>query len=295
MKTCMLGLLAVGVCASLLLTGGCVSKEEYNKALTMNRRANEQLQSANEQLRAAQGDKADLAAKIADQDATLSAKEKEVALLEGKNQELQSSLDKLQDLYDKAMQSAPPRPVGSVILLPTPVDQALREFASQNPELVEYLPAYGMVKFKADFTFDKGSDDVSSGASEALGKLVDILNSPAAAKFHVYVAGHTDDIPIEKPDTLRRHPTNWYLSVHRSVEVEKALEKSGLSPERIGVMGFSEYHPVEANASGNKGNPKNRRVEIWIVPPGRFLTEPSAGGAAVPAGKPVSEEPAPTK
>ena len=140
-----------------------------------------------------------------------------------------------------------------------------------------------MVKFKADFTFDKGSDDVSAEAASALDKLVDILNSSAAKDFNVYVAGHTDDIPIKKPETLRRHPTNWYLSAHRAVEVQSVLEKQGLAPQRIGVMGFSEYHPVEANAAGQKGSAKNRRVEIWIVPPGKFLTEATTTPAPAPS------------
>jgi len=279
MKTNMAGLLCVGIVASMAFVGGCVSRAEYNKAVTMNRRANEQLQAAKEQLRMVDSDKATLATQISERDATIAAKQGEIDLLEAKNSELQESFQKLKALYEKAIASEPPKqPIGPVIVLPTPVDEALRGFASENPELVEYLPDYGMVKFKADFTFDKGSDDVSSSATNALGKLVGILNSPAAAEFHVYVAGHTDDIPIKKPTTLRRHPTNWYLSVHRSVEVQKVLEQAGLSPERIGVMGFSEYHPVEPNAAGNKGNEKNRRVEIWIVPPGRFLTDPAVTG-----------------
>jgi flagellar motor protein MotB len=37
-------------------------------------------------------------------------------------------------------------------------------------------------------------------------------------------------------------------------------------------MGFGEYHPVAPNKPGKKGNQANRRVEIWIVPPGSFLT-----------------------
>jgi chemotaxis protein MotB len=50
------------------------------------------------------------------------------------------------------------------------------------------------------------------------------------------------------------------------------VDKAGLDPERIGAMGFGEYHPVEPNKPNKKGNPKNRRVEIWIIPPDRFLT-----------------------
>jgi len=86
-------------------------------------------------------------------------------------------------------------------------------------------------------------------------------------------------MPIRRPQTKRTHPDNWYLSVHRAVAVQKELARAGLAPARIGTMGFSEYHPVEPNAPGNKGNGANRRVEIWIVPPGRFLTQPTTVAA----------------
>ena len=63
------------------------------------------------------------------------------------------------------------------------------------------------------------------------------------------------------------------LDILAQVEaVEEALEEAGVSPERLAVVGFSEYHPTVANAPTQKGNQANRRVEIWIVPPRQFLT-----------------------
>ncbi len=275
MRTYLAILLVIVAAAGLLSASGCVSKVEYDKARALCRRANEELRKSQETLQAAQDEKAAMSARLANSDRTLAAKQKEIALLEEKGSNLQESLDKLKALYDKARQTDVPPPIGSIVVLPAPVDKALRGFAKMNPELVEYLPQYGMVKFKSDFTFDKGSDDVSDEAIKALGKLVEILNGEAASIFHVYVAGHTDDIPIRKPATLRRHPTNWYLSVHRAVEVQKELVKANLAPGRIGAMGFGEYHPIEPNKPGKKGNVKNRRVEIWIVPPDRFLVQPT--------------------
>ncbi|NQU76594.1 MAG: OmpA family protein, partial [Planctomycetes bacterium] len=81
----------------------------------------------------------------------------------------------------------------------------------------------------------------------------------------------TDDIPISTA-TARRHPTNWYLSVHRAVSVVGALSTAGVPAKRMGAMGFGEFHPIAPNAPGHKGNPQNRRVEIWIVSPERLLT-----------------------
>lgn len=265
---------AVVLLVGLFAVGGCVERVEYDRALAACRRANDELQNVQGELRSSRESKEQLERQFADYDQTLKAKQNEIGLLDAKNRQLRRSFDELADLYDKAQRVQLPPPPG--VLLPPQVDTALQGFAKDNAQLVEYLPKYGMVKFKADFTFEKGKDDVSAGAAEALKRLVKILNSEHASKFHVYIAGHTDDIPIKKPQTLRRHPTNWYLSAHRAVEVQNVLVKSGLRPERIGVVGFGEYHPIEKNKPNKKGNPKNRRVEIWIVPPDRLLTA-SAG------------------
>lgn len=265
----------VAVLVGLLAGGGCVSKAEHDEALALCRRANDRLQEALGEVRTEREAKDQLAERLDEANQARKAKQREIALLESQNGDLQKNLDDLKARYDRLRElEAPLRPTA----LPAAVDAALQGFARSNPELVEYLPKYGMVKFKADLTFEKGSDDVSSTATEALTALVEILNSEAAAAFHVYVAGHTDDIPIQKRETLRRHPTNWYLSVHRAVEVQKVLVKAGLEPKRIGAMGFGEYHPVEPNKPNKKGNPKNRRVEIWIIPPERLLTVSGEAG-----------------
>ena len=174
--------------------------------------------------------------------------------------------------YDKILAGLNPPPIGPTAL-PAEMNQALKNFASAH-DVLEFLPKYGMVKLKADLTFPSGSATVRDAAAGALSKLVEILNTPVAAKFSAYVAGHTDDQPIRR--VLRRHPDNWYLSVHRAVGVQKALTDAGLAPERIAAMGFGEHHPVAPNKPGKKGNRLNRRVEIWIVPSGRFLTGMSA-------------------
>ena len=150
----------------------------------------------------------------------------------------------------------------------------MKEFAEANPNIVEFDGKNGMVKFKSDLTFPPGSAQVNPGAAATLAKLVNILNADAAKTFAIYIAGHTDDIPIGK--SYKRHPTNWYLSAHRAVGVQKSLVKAGMDPRRVVVMGFGEYHPIMPNKPDKKGNPKNRRVEIWVVPAGSFLTPDAA-------------------
>jgi len=272
MKTYLAIPLGVAVFASLLVTSGCVPKAELDKMKALNLRMDEQRKEALEEARNLQKANEVLGEKLKAQEATILADQQKIALLSGDNKRLSGDLQELRTLARDLLEGTKPPEVGSINVLPAWVDQKLKEFAKANPELAEYLPKYGMVKLKADLTFDKGSDFLRPEAVEALKKFVEIVNTPEAAQFNIYVAGHTDDIPILKPETRLRHPDNWYLSVHRAVAVQQILVKAGLTAERIGALGFGEFHPVAPNEAGNKGNPLNRRVEIWIVPPDRLLT-----------------------
>lgn len=198
---------------------------------------------------------------------TSQSKDEELANLRDANEELKHALTELKKMYDDLASRPAAGPA-----LPQELNVALMAFAKEYPELAEFDDRYGMVKLKSDLTFPPGSALVNPAAAETLAKLVQILNTPEAQRFAVYVAGHTDNMPISKPSTRRRHPTNWYLSAHRAVGVQKVLAKAGLNPDRIAVMGFGEYHPIEPNRPNKKGNPANRRVEIWVVPKGEFLT-----------------------
>ena len=159
--------------------------------------------------------------------------------------------------------------------LPKQLSKALQKFANANPGIATFDAKNGMVKLKSDLTFPPGSANVNNNAKQALKKLVEILNTDEAKDFSVYIAGHTDDMRISRPATRRNHPTNWHLSVHRAIGVEKVLTADGLSPKRICVMGFGEHHPIVPNKPNKKGAAANRRVEIWIVPTGAFVAPAS--------------------
>jgi len=94
------------------------------------------------------------------------------------------------------------------------------------------------------------------------------MNSEQGKQFDIIIAGHTDDIPIKRPETRAKHPTNWHLSVHRAIAVLNVMESSSIDPKRLSARGFGEYRPIAENLAGNKGNPQNRRVEIYIVAQG---------------------------
>lgn len=150
-------------------------------------------------------------------------------------------------------------------ILPEELNIMLHDFAKTS-DMIDFDENTGMVKFKSDLLFSPGSDKVGPKAADSLKQLASILNSAEGKQFDMVIVGHTDDVPIKKPSTRQAHPTNWHLSVHRSISVMKTLTNNGIPPERVAVKGFGEYRPVEPNKPKKSGNPANRRVEIFVIP-----------------------------
>ena len=151
--------------------------------------------------------------------------------------------------------------------LPVELSTLLEDFAAKH-DMVDYDSSRGMVKFKSDLLFEKGSDKVASSAVEAVKLLCGILLAEEAKDFDVIIAGHTDDMRIAQPATRAKHPTNWHLSAHRAIAVLNVMTGNKVDPKRLSVRGFGEYRPFAANKPNKGGNPQNRRVEIYIVAKG---------------------------
>lgn len=153
------------------------------------------------------------------------------------------------------------------VSLPAELNSMLEDFANSE-SIVTYDSGRGLVKFKSDLLFQRGSDIVAPDAVNVIKSLCGILNSEQGKEFDVIIAGHTDDMRIAKPGTLAKHPTNWHLSVHRAISVMKQMVASQVAENRMSVRGFGEFRPIAENAPNKKGNAQNRRVEIYIVPRG---------------------------
>ena len=157
--------------------------------------------------------------------------------------------------------------LGGGVELPVELSTMLEDFA-KDQNMVSFDPNRGLVKFKSDLLFESGSDIIAPAAINVVQSLCGILNSDEARKFDIVIVGHTDDMRIAKTDTLVKHPTNWHLSAHRAIAVLDLMARNGIDQTRMSERGFGEFRPLEANEPGKKGNPKNRRVEIYIVPKG---------------------------
>ncbi len=257
---------------------GCVSQRQYDDQVKLYRRSQEQvaqLQAQIEELNArikalteaARPGDADLADKLAKALADRDAMAK-----------------KLQDALDKLAQGS-----GTYGPLPSDLDQALRDLAASDPNLMEYDSKLGMVRFKSDLTFALGSTEVTAEGKRALQKLADILARPVAQGYEARIVGHTDNVRIARAETRAKHPTNWHLSVHRSIAVKDVLAGAGVPEVRIGVAGYGQNRPVVPN--GPRGAAQNRRVEIFLVP--NNYTGPGTAGEGAAAAAPVEVAPAP--
>ncbi len=245
----------------IVIISGCVDQQIHDDLKAQNRIQQQRITSLESDIAASEMNinqmKKQLDAATGKSDANYGAKSAEIGALE---KDIKMKRKLIAQMQEQLLKSG--------VQLPIELSVKLQEFADTN-KMVTYNAANGMLKFKSDLLFASGSDNVEPSAIKPLQALCRIMNSPEAKNFDLVVAGHTDDVPIKKAATKAKHPTNWHLSVHRAISVANVIITTGVAPERSSVKGFGEYRPLEANKKNKKGNPVNRRVEIFVVPSGR--------------------------
>jgi chemotaxis protein MotB len=106
--------------------------------------------------------------------------------------------------------------------------------------------------------FASGAADVKESAYATLDSIASVIRT---LPNDVRVEGHTDDVPI----STKEFPSNWHLSVSRAVNTAFYLiTMHGLNPDKIAVVGYSEFKPLVANDS-EENRARNRRVDIVIL------------------------------
>jgi len=252
---------------TMLLAGtslmGCVSRDEYLREKFARRKAVERAETLERDLA---DERARVLALEAEREAVrgqLGTQTQLTSTLKSERDRLNSYSSRLQNELNALAQQQPGAIEVVKVKLPTELDRALKDFAAQYSDSVEYDPDRGAVRWKSDLTFAVGSDDVQPDARNSLRSFAQVVRSAVSNDFEVIIVGHTDNLRIG-PVTGRRHPTNWHLSVHRAISVMDVLKDNGLPPERMGVMGYGEHRPQVANPSRG-GAEANRRVEIFLV------------------------------
>lgn len=268
-------IVAAGVAVGLL--GGCVPQGKYDDLLTAYRSKEQQVLTLQGDLDATRANEEALRMQLAQAAADLSSAR---GMLDGQG----GNLDELRARYESLLAriNAFEKP------LPDSVTNALTVIAQQYPDIFEFDARRGVLRFRSDVTFDLGSAQLSAKAQEVIGKVATVLKSGDAANLEIKVVGHTDNVPISRPATRERHPSNMYLSAHRAISVRDALVRSGVQAARFQVAGYGEFRPIVPNTSS--GARENRRVEVLLAPMSVDLASlptgsdlPAAGVGSAPA------------
>lgn len=241
----------------------CVPQQRYDELMTAYRGQEQTLISTRAELDTARGNER----LLRDQ---LTSSSDELRRLERFRDGASGDIDRMLADYDRLQRQLVELGAGP---LPQEIVSAIADLAARYPEVLQFDAQRGLVRFAADFTFPLGSTDLSESARQAIRTLAGILNSGSAQNLEIRIVGHTDNVPIGRPDTRAKHPTNLHLSVHRAISVRDALVGANVAPVRFSVMGYGEFRPLVANSRG--GAPQNRRVEVYLTP----LVVPGGGGA----------------
>jgi len=251
--------LAASLALAFVASGlfGCVNQQEYDKLYTTNRALQERNVALQQELDAKENSVELLQRRVAEGDATVNEVQQRNASL---NSELLRLRDNYRDLNTRLNDA-------SLTVLDPAVDRELRRIAAAHPRLVTYDAQRGMVEFASDLTFASGSVEVRPEAQKTLEEFAVILrDTPAARNYDIRIVGHTDNVRPSKPATVRNHPTNMHLSVHRAIAVRDVLQNMGFPGQRMEAAGWGPYRPAVPNNPGRQGTPQNRRVEIFLVP-----------------------------
>lgn len=265
--------------AALLLSAGCVPQDRYDQLLTSNRSLQEQLSATESERDTARGNLETVRRQ-------LGRSTENISELQAENSRLNRELSTLAQDYDSLLRRVSNLEIGP---LPVEVESAIQELAASYPDVLTFDARRGLLRFASDFTFDLGSVELKPDAVTTMQQLARILNSDAAQDLEARIVGHTDNVPVRRAETLRHHPTNMHLSVHRAIAVRDRLVSDGVGSVRIQVAGYGPYRPVAPHRTG--GTPENRRVEIFLVPmPPDIVPADEDSSSAAPASPRAPEQ-----
>lgn len=201
------------------------------------------------------------------------------------SREYQARIAELQRRLDEAARTPAPAAPPADSPLPPDATALLRKLARENG--LSFDERRAMLRFPGDPLFASGSDQVTPQGVTVLRKLQPIIDRPELRAYRIRVVGHTDKRPISQPATAKKFPTNLHLSTGRAVAVVAELIQMGKSrartpselealKHRFEAVGRGQWEPLD-NGNTEEAHRRNRRVEIFLVPPGSPSTTLAAG------------------
>jgi chemotaxis protein MotB len=130
-----------------------------------------------------------------------------------------------------------------------------------------------VISLSAETFFKPASAEIDIEKSRSLLQRIAGLLSSEDLKDRIFrLEGHTDSMPT---DPEGPYPTNWELSVARSINVLKYLVQFGVNENQFQVAGYSDNVPYENTEEyilnlTDEARSKNRRVDIVILTEGHL-------------------------
>jgi chemotaxis protein MotB len=142
------------------------------------------------------------------------------------------------------------------------LEQEMRAALQSKDITISELQGKLTVSILDRILFDSGEAVLRPEGEQVLMQIARVLSQYPNRQIHVI--GHTDNVPI-KAVARNRFPSNWELSTLRATAAVRFLcEKAGVSPQRLGAVGYGEYHPIADNATA-EGRAKNRRIALVVL------------------------------
>jgi len=262
-------LILLTLCSGLLFTS-CVGKKKYTELEAKQQKTQDLLNTATVKLNDCLEERSGLRAQnesLKSQVASLNATNGDLIrqvgdftdLTKKGAENLEKSLESLQekDLTIRRLQDALTRKDSVTLALVT----SLKKEVGLDDQDIEINVEKGVVfiSLSDKVLFKSGSYNITSRASEILGKVATVINGKP--DFEALVEGHTDDVPYSKGVLV----DNWDLSVKRSTAIVRELVNLGANPAQLIAAGRSEFVPKVPNTSAeNKST--NRRTKIYVLP-----------------------------
>ncbi|WNJ16645.1 OmpA family protein [Pontibacter sp. G13] len=223
------------VVAAMGVISSCVSKKKYEEAVNKAAAEKSSLESS---LAEAQEESERLKSEMAQLEQNLNMSKEEIAQL--------SETVKVNNTKVAGLQNA--------------ITEAFETY-DQSQINVEERDGKLYITMANSILFDSGRDRLKSESKEVISTLAEVFK--ANQGLNILVEGHTDNDPVVIHKA--KYKDNWQLSVARSLNVVRELEKMGVNPARMTASGKGDTQPIASNDS-DEGKIANRRTEFVVAP-----------------------------
>ena len=200
----MLRVVDLSALAVITVLAGCVSQQEYRRAM-----------ADNANLRSQRDAVAGYVKDLRDENGQLSAQVQRLGKNAADADWIREQKTRLQEMID-GLQGGSALPAGVTV--------------RQGAEGI-------VVDVKGEVLFASGAAKITTAGKTTLRQILPSINRPGQA---LRIEGHTDTDPIVNSSWV----TNLRLSTERALAVAEFLIAEGFPPELVGTAGYGEYRPV---------------------------------------------------